>query len=261
MERNAFWEDSWAHGETGWKRFEDAKLVRSILEAAFTMTGQDSSLSALRGLRVIVPLCGDTPALETLYRLGAHVTGIELVDAAVVALQASFGPAATWRSEEVSGDDVFTRLTLEQPSELGGTLTVYHGDVFTILPALLASAGCSAPLFDLLYDRACLVALCPKTQRQRYADLIRRTLDVATSSDGSAATDAPTGRIILEVVDRSRTGNPALAGDAAHFAGGPPHHVELSSFGQLYGTGRQFLPLEAFDRTAPPFTFCVFVTA
>jgi hypothetical protein len=35
--------------------------------------------AAFRGVRVLIPLCGDTPALKFFAELGCHVTGVELV--------------------------------------------------------------------------------------------------------------------------------------------------------------------------------------
>ena len=37
------------------------------------------SSSDFRGARVLIPLCGDTPALRFFAELGCHVTGVELV--------------------------------------------------------------------------------------------------------------------------------------------------------------------------------------
>jgi hypothetical protein len=34
---------------------------------------------AFRGVKVLIPLCGDTPALKFFAELGCHVTGVELV--------------------------------------------------------------------------------------------------------------------------------------------------------------------------------------
>ena len=44
------------------------------------LPGLDSRSSAdFRGVRVLIPLCGDTPALKFFAELGCDVTGIELV--------------------------------------------------------------------------------------------------------------------------------------------------------------------------------------
>jgi hypothetical protein len=44
------------------------------------LPGLDGACSAdFRGLRVLIPLCGDTPALKFFAELGCHVTGIDLV--------------------------------------------------------------------------------------------------------------------------------------------------------------------------------------
>jgi hypothetical protein len=239
--RNAFWVESWATGQTGWKSFESSASVRRVLELTSSKIGK--SLDHLRGLRVLVPLCGDTPALDVFYRLGACVTGVELTDAAVTALRSSFGSTASWTQSAGEG---FTQWVLGEKSEAGGTLTVCHGDIFVVLPQLLKAAKGAAP-FDLVYDRASLVALSPETQRLPYTALIRQALE-------------PSGRIILELVDRTRAEDAALAADPAHIAAGPPHHIDSNILGDLFGAERNFVPVEECTQTCPRFAFCVYVT-
>ena len=63
------WVERWQEGRTGWHEPDGNDSLKKYWRAA--------------GRRVLVPLCGKTPDLAWLARLGNEVVGIELAEIAV----------------------------------------------------------------------------------------------------------------------------------------------------------------------------------
>lgn len=138
----AFWQGRWRAGRIGFHEGKpNAKLVAFF-----------DRLAPPPGARVLVPLCGKAEDLAWLASRGLRVTGVELVRDAV---DAFFAEHDLEPRDEAAGP--FRRLS-------AGGVEIYVGDMFELGRLGLAP-------FDVLYDRAALVAL-PKPTRARYAPLV-----------------------------------------------------------------------------------------
>eukprot|EP01094_Clydonella_sp_ATCC50884_P023811 TRINITY_DN5795_c0_g1_i5.p1 TRINITY_DN5795_c0_g1~~TRINITY_DN5795_c0_g1_i5.p1 ORF type:complete len:265 (-),score=98.09 TRINITY_DN5795_c0_g1_i5:417-1154(-) len=158
---------------------------------------------------VIVPLAGDTPAVDSLLERGHHVTAVEIVPAAVDRLVERVSGACGTQVErgEAEGGVVVVRT---------GRLTVLQCDLFA-----LPLAAAPAASFDLVYDRASLTAI-PPDQRCAYADLLARLLKPAS------------GVYFLDCIDRSLL-------PEEQQAKGPPWHTDDAEVERVYvGEGRPF---------------------
>ncbi len=136
-----FWSKRWAKGQLG---FHEGRANRR-LEAHI------ARLETKRPLRILVPLAGKAFDLRWLARRGHEVVGVEFVPEAIRA----FFTEQRWlpQFDEVGG----------MPSSSAGGVTLLCGDIFGISPDTLGR-------FDVIYDRAALVALDPKA-RARYVAL------------------------------------------------------------------------------------------
>lgn len=140
-----FWIQAWKEGRTNFhKDSYNEKLVAYFPQ-----------LHPEKGQRILVPLCGKSKDLLWLSQLGLEVFGIELHEQAV--------------------KDFFTENELRIPtrtedenyiSYTQGNINLRCGDFFK-LP--------KNEIFDLVYDRASLVAL-PAPMRKDYAEVIKRSL-------------------------------------------------------------------------------------
>jgi thiopurine S-methyltransferase len=175
-----FWIEAWNEGRTAFHQGEvHEKLVKYFPE-----------LHPRQGGRVLVPLCGKTKDLLWLRDLGLDVHGVELHEAAVTA----FFEENQLSGAHVVRDQDFTRYR-------HGTITISCGDFFKF----------SAPAaFDLVYDRAALVAL-PSAMRKDYARAVTKLLAVG-------------GRILLVVYEYDQSKME-----------GPPFSVGADELRRLYG--------------------------
>ena len=98
----------------------------------------------LRGKRVLVPLCGKSNDMLYLREHAAEVVGVELSGVAVEQFFAETGLAHERRGDRYEAE----------------RLTILCRDIFALSPAAVGT-------FDLVYDRAALVAL-PLPMRLRY---------------------------------------------------------------------------------------------
>lgn len=105
------------------------------------------------GARIFLPLCGKTRDIAWLLEAGYCVVGIELVQTAVEQLFEELG-----LSPIITECDSLTRYRARN-------IEIFVGDIFALTPRLLGHV-------DLIYDRAALVALPPKT-RDRYTNHLR----------------------------------------------------------------------------------------
>lgn len=136
------WLDRWERGRTGWHEpAGNAGLKRHWESEAPT---------------VLVPLCGKTPDMLWLARRGHRVTGVELVEKAVLEFFSE--------NELAYSKDVVARHDRYRATDL--PITLYCGDYFEF----------EAGPFGGLYDRGALVAVDP-SMRDRYVRHTRRLLD------------------------------------------------------------------------------------
>lgn len=146
MVQRTFWQAKWQHNETLWR----GEHVNDVLTAFLP------ALQAEFGIHppaeVLVPLCGDSPAVRMLYDAGYSVTGVEYVPQAMEALTNSSFPELTF----IAKDSTRSAPRLE----------LVMGDFFTF----------TAPeRFSFVYDRAGYVAL-SANDRRRYAEVITTSL-------------------------------------------------------------------------------------
>ncbi len=134
-----YWLSRWVENRTGFH----LKGVNPLLERFWPATATPGTGS------VIVPLCGKSEDLSWLAERGHDVTGVELSPLAAKAFFSEQGIAFT-----ESAEPPFTVFRADH-------ISYYVGDIFDFKAGKAAS-------FDLLYDRAALIAL-PPTMRPAYA--------------------------------------------------------------------------------------------
>lgn len=141
-----YWAKRWTEGQIGFHEGLPNDLLAAHIER----------LETKRPLRILVPLAGKAVDLRWLAERGHEVVGVEFVPEAIVAFFAELGvePVAT----ELGG----------LPASSGKGVTLVAADMFEVTPAALGT-------FDLIYDRAALVALEPST-RARYVSVLESLL-------------------------------------------------------------------------------------
>lgn len=144
---HSFWRERWEDGRTAFHEVEGNALLREHWPALVAR-------HAARGVnvhsRVLVPLCGKTNDLTWLRRFGHEVVGVEFVESAAVAYFAERG-------------------VTPRRFERGGAVCYEHDGVSIWVSDFFAVASAHVGTFDLVYDRAALVAIAPDS-RQRYID-------------------------------------------------------------------------------------------
>lgn len=133
-----FWINAWTEGRTGFHqgKYND-KLMKYFPKLQFQ-----------KGQKVLVPLCGKTRDMLWLENQQLQVRGVELYEAAVK----DFFTENNLAAPEITKDDNFINY-----SDKGILISV--GDFFKLS---------ESESFDLVYDRAALVAL-PEPMRKEYA--------------------------------------------------------------------------------------------
>ncbi|MFL5785006.1 MAG: thiopurine S-methyltransferase [Bacteriovoracaceae bacterium] len=140
-----FWEHAWEEGRTG---FHQSKFNDKLLTYFPELLSQENQ-------KVLVPLCGKSKDMLWLAQKGLEVRGIELYEDAVKA----FFTENKLPSPEVCRDNDF--VTYSQ-----GKIRISSGDFFKFH---------ETATYDLIYDRAALVAL-PPEMRKDYVTVLRRAL-------------------------------------------------------------------------------------
>ncbi|AHD00956.1 thiopurine S-methyltransferase [Leisingera methylohalidivorans] len=144
-----FWQTRWRENRIGFHEPAPNSLLKKYFDRLDLITGQS----------VFVPLCGKALDLDWLCAQGLRVTGVEFNQGAVEDVFARQGLAP-----EISRQEGLIRFQ-------AGNLTLYAGDFFALLPALLGQV-------DAVYDRAALVAVKPE-DRQAYAAHLNRITGTA----------------------------------------------------------------------------------
>lgn len=140
-----FWHQRWQRDEIGFHRDE----VHPALERHWAGIARDPSRA------VLVPLCGKSLDLHWLAEHGHAVVGVELAESAVAAF---FDEAGLEPRVETVGSLRRWRW---------GRIEIYQGDFFDFRPERR---------FELVYDRAALIAL-PPEMRPRYLRHLDSLLD------------------------------------------------------------------------------------
>jgi thiopurine S-methyltransferase len=133
-----YWISRWEKGEIG---FHAAEVQPGLLQAL-------QAVPVPAPGNILVPLCGKTFDMKFLADAGWNVTGIELSERACRAFFEENG--LVYEIAQLPG---MLKLT-------SGNITLFAGDLFHMKKNML-------PSFDLVYDRAALVAL-PQAMRRRY---------------------------------------------------------------------------------------------
>lgn len=133
-----FWRERWRQNKIGFHR----ESVHPDLKAHWRSVSRSGSGP------VLVPLCGKSLDMLWLARLGFSVVGVELEPSAA---EAFFNEAGLAPAVDNSG---------QLPSFSAGGITIFAGDFFEFSPV---------DQFDLVYDRAALIAL-PREMRPGYLE-------------------------------------------------------------------------------------------
>ncbi len=170
-EARAMWAKRWDEGQIGFHEgVPNDLLVKHVARLGAEPSG--------RARRVLVPLAGKAVDLGWLAERGDEVVGVEFHMGAVRAF-----------FEERGVDPPVVQMG-KHASMTSNGVTLVCADMFDVTPAELGK-------FDVVYDRAALVALEPPT-RKRYVDVCRSLLDeggltflIAFSYDQSKAPGPP----------------------------------------------------------------------
>jgi thiopurine S-methyltransferase len=165
------WAQRWKSGQTGFHEGAPNALLAEHVARVERGAGAP--------LRVLVPLAGKTFDMRWLAERGHEVVGVEAVPEAI---RAFFADAGESPAEERRG---------EHPAFVHGRVTLVRADMFAVTPEALGR-------FDLVYDRAALVAIDPR-ERARYVatcaallrDATSRTFLVGMAYDQSKAPGPP----------------------------------------------------------------------
>lgn len=168
-------------------------------------------LNLAPGARVFVPLAGKSLDMLWLARKGCEVVGIELAQQAVEAFFAERGIRPEVRLL-ASGE----RGNLRRYSD--GAITLFSGNIFDLTPQILGPIAA-------VFDRAALVAL-PPSMRADYAGQLQRLSPPGTP-------------MLLVTLEYDQAVTP-----------GPPHSVEETEVGALYGSRYQIRLLDRIDQLA-----------
>lgn len=140
-----FWIKAWKEGRTA---FHQDKVHGKLVEF-FSLLGAEG------GQKILVPLCGKTKDLIWLQDQHLHVHGVELYEEAVKAFftENNLSPVTVSKTPD------FSEYKYRD-------IHICQGDFFKLQ---------GPETFDLVYDRASLVAL-PESMRKDYAQVITRVL-------------------------------------------------------------------------------------
>lgn len=234
-----YWNNRWEQGATGWKRMEMSRPFNSNIGKVLAAPQCASHIRAstheewISGKRVLVPLCGDTFAARYFVDSGAAlVVGVDLAEAAIKSMITQYFSPEDGFAVEVS-QDAATSTASYAVRRVGGSpvAVLYVGD---IARAPLRSHGG----FDIVYDRASMVALPPSLRRMYAATIVDCVL--------------PQSVVVLELVRRRNGPNQLLVG--------PPFHISEDTVAELYQSDAvshfQLVPIdvghaEAFMTSAP----------
>jgi len=190
-----YWNGRWERNETGWHQAE----VEPLLIKNFS-----NLPSNLAAARVFVPLCGKSLDLKWLEAQGHEVIGVEMNESACRSFFVD--NKVEFHLEKRDGFNIYR----------GGKVTILNGDIFEVEPDQLGQ-------FDVMYDRAALIALHPglRTQYAKHiTDLVRSCVK--------------TERFKMLQIVLERT---------PHDNEGPPFSILPEELDELYGAAFKIKPL------------------
>jgi thiopurine S-methyltransferase len=176
----SFWTERWAEGRIG---FHQDQVHSDLLSHGLQHLGTTQQ-------RVLVPLCGKTNDLLWFANQDHAVVGVDLSALAIAQWHTENNRSAN--GESISGATRYRSENVE----------MWCGDVLELGPETLGQ-------FDLVWDRAAMVALMPE-QRILYAQRLHALL-------------RPGGRLLINSFEYDQTQME-----------GPPHSVPLSELQQLF---------------------------
>lgn len=188
-----FWKEVWEQGRAGWHLSQfNPKLLEYF-----------PLLDVEKGQKILVPLCGKTKDLLWLKNIGLKVHGIELHEPAIK----DFFAENQLPAPKINRDENFIHYEIEN-------LVISCGDFFKLA---------EEKSYDMLYDRAALVAL-PPAMRIDYSKVLLKSLKPKAQ-----------GLLIAYEYDPARME-------------GPPFNVREEEIRKLYG--HQFT-IKLLERKAP----------
>ena len=138
MSSETEWHKRWQHENIGWHRTEPNEHLLA----------HSNQISFDKKPKILVPLCGKSQDLLWLAQRGAIVIGIELVEKAIIDFFQEWGVDAKRIDKHGC------------PCYQFDSITIFCGNFFDLSAEQIGT-------FDVIYDRASLVAL-PPSQRERY---------------------------------------------------------------------------------------------
>jgi thiopurine S-methyltransferase len=142
---NEYWLKRWNENRIGFHKSGVNPLLEQFLPQITNVPG-----------RTLVPLCGKSADLAWLLAKGHQVVGVDISEVAARAFASEQGIAMT-----AANEPPFTVFR-------GERIAYYVGDFFNIKPDRVGR-------FDLIYDRAALIAL-PRDKRPEYAQHLKSLL-------------------------------------------------------------------------------------
>lgn len=144
------WNERWTSNETPWID-EDAR--KRFIDRWENIVGEERLAQVSD---VLVPLSGSDVAVHELHRRGYTIKAVEYVPQAVERLLTTYFSDTSFQKNKIGQTTVFSGLRLE----------IIQGDFFKCF---------WKNSFDLVYDRAALVAIDPE-QRSAYSQIIQTAL-------------------------------------------------------------------------------------
>eukprot|EP01099_Mayorella_cantabrigiensis_P008613 TRINITY_DN8100_c0_g1_i1.p1 TRINITY_DN8100_c0_g1~~TRINITY_DN8100_c0_g1_i1.p1 ORF type:complete len:238 (-),score=65.35 TRINITY_DN8100_c0_g1_i1:66-749(-) len=176
----SFWAQKW-ESTPGWYRDNPNARWKSSYEQLktvfpdFVQSGSDSELA---GRKVLIPLCGDTEAIDFFLSLGAQVVGVEFVQTAIDKLLARLEQRFQLQFNKEEEGDKKRYISNDK------RVSIYQFDFFQLQETDV----------DIVFDKAAMVAITPD-RRPEYSQIISTCLK-------------KNGAILLETVDREEGGPP-----------------------------------------------------
>ena len=261
------WQRRWKEGSTGWRVREREQLpfeknAFGILSLLPKEGVESNDLSAFRGARVFVPLCGDTLAVGFWHALGCDVVGIDVAAQSIESAMKEQFSTIEFTSQVITvgdagvADNTFKVFDAVLDAS-APRLQYWVGDYFTFVEEVVGNPQVEPSLvtsFDVVYDRASMVAMSP-SQLDRYVAGIQKVLRTVTQEPKCPLfVGARTKALLLSVIER-----PEHQRD-----NGPPFHVSEQEVSRCYAhIAKALVPLWderslASSADPPPFVDAVY---
>ena len=207
------WESILQGGPTRWK--VDNLEIKKRAMARIAEYVASVSKEETKPLKILCPLAGDDPFIQTAWSEGHDVTAIDLVPAAVGVMRQQFGGSEkdwTVESQDSSASTVWKHKS--------GRVTLYAGDMLQKRPELNGK-------FDVIYDKDSFGALLLEL-RQPYCQRLSEYCK-------------PHAIVYTEVKNKA----------GGKESGGPPFHVEKDDLLEATSFGTHFEHVISFGEIYP----------